>query len=176
MLASAARRTLLSGLPSAARAGISTSRAVLAADDGSGEASQLKLNFVLPHQAVYSGADVDMVIIPGESGEYGVTAGHVPVVAQLRPGVVQIFHKADDEPEQFFVAGGFAFTHPDSTTDITAIDAAKLEDLDEAAVRAGLDSYKAKMDAAEEGSQEAAYAEIGFDVHTAMAQALGIAS
>jgi len=50
-------------------------------------------------------------------GEYGVGAGHVPYVAQLKPGVLQILHEeGTTDPEKYFVAGGYALTHPDSTT------------------------------------------------------------
>lgn len=33
------------------------------------------------------------MIIPGSEGEYGVTAGHSPIVAELKPGVVQVIHE-----------------------------------------------------------------------------------
>ena len=47
-----------------------------------------------------------------------MSAGHVPYVAQLKPGVLQIMHEdgGSAEAEKYFVAGGFALTHPDSTT------------------------------------------------------------
>ena len=38
------------------------------------------------------------------------------------------------EPESFFVSAGFALTHPTSVTDITAIEAVRVEELDEGAV------------------------------------------
>ena len=78
-------------------------------------ATTMTLNFVLPHEAVYKGAAVDSVIIPAIDGEYGVTVDHVPTVSQLKPGVLQIIHQ-DGETEKYFVAGGFAFTHPNSVT------------------------------------------------------------
>jgi F0F1-type ATP synthase epsilon subunit len=34
------------------------------------------------------------VKIPGMDGEYGVTAGHTPIISQLKPGVVAIMHEA----------------------------------------------------------------------------------
>lgn len=37
---------------------------------------------------------VDRVIIPGVDGEYGVTAGHTPIVSELKPGIVKIVHQA----------------------------------------------------------------------------------
>lgn len=33
------------------------------------------------------------VIIPGSEGEYGVTVGHSPLVAELKPGVLQVLHE-----------------------------------------------------------------------------------
>ena len=80
-------------------------------------ASSVKLSFTLPHEKIYDGVSVHSVIIPGAAGEYGVTANHVPYVAQLKPGVFQIFHEeSTTEPEKYFVAGGYALTHADSST------------------------------------------------------------
>ena len=46
------------------------------------------------------------------------------------------------EPEKFFVSAGFALTHPSSVTDITAIEAVRVEELDEAAVSCACHYYK----------------------------------
>jgi len=80
------------------------------------ESSSLVLNFNLPTEKVYSETPVSSVIVPGSAGEYGVTVEHVPVVAELKPGVLQIFHEDSGEPEKYFVAGGFSLTHPNSVT------------------------------------------------------------
>lgn len=41
----------------------------------------------------------------------------MPYVAQLKPGVLQILHEeGTSESEKYFVAGGLAMTHPDSST------------------------------------------------------------
>lgn len=85
-----------------------------AADDAA--SGLMTLNFNLPHETIYSGAKVSQVIVPGAAGEYGVTADHVPLVAQLKPGVLQILHEGTSEAEKYFVAGGFSVTHPNSTT------------------------------------------------------------
>ena len=119
---------------------------------------------------------VDLIIVPGVTGEYGITAGHTPIISELKPGLVQIYHAQDDEPEKYFVSGGFAFTHANSVTDVTAVEAFKLDDLDADAVRAGLISYKAAMDAATPETQDHALAQIGFETHEAMADALGISA
>jgi hypothetical protein len=105
--------SLLSRLPSAlvrrsAARYLSTAEAAAAA-------TSMTLNFSLPHETVYAGAQVEQVIVPGESGEYGVTVNHVPIVSQLKPGVLQIMFE-DGEPEKYFVSGGFALTHENSVT------------------------------------------------------------
>lgn len=80
-------------------------------------ASAVTLNFSVPYESIYSGAEVFQVIIPGVEGEYGVTPNHVPYVAQLKPGVLQILHEESlADSEKYFVAGGYALTHENSVT------------------------------------------------------------
>ncbi len=81
---------------------------------------------------------MDLVLLPALTGDFGVMPGHVPTVAQLRPGVVTVHKTLDKEIEKYFVSSGFAFVHADSSTDVCAVEAVKLEDLDPEAVRAGL--------------------------------------
>ena len=47
--------------------------------------------------------------------------------------------------EKYFVSAGFAFVHADSTAEVCAVEAVKLDDLDPEAVRAGLAEYNAKL-------------------------------
>ncbi|MCB9986293.1 MAG: ATP synthase F1 subunit epsilon [Rhodospirillales bacterium] len=61
--------------------------------------------------------DVAMVTVPGEEGEFGVLAGHSPLLSPVRPGVVHIYKTAANEnPRRVFVAGGFADVGPDHCT------------------------------------------------------------
>ena len=53
----------------------------------------VKLNFRLPHEAVFADEEVNMVLVPAETGDFGILPGHVPVVAKLRPGVVSVENK-----------------------------------------------------------------------------------
>ena len=80
-------------------------------------ATSVTLNFSVPYESIYNGASVFQVIIPGVEGEYGVTPNHVPYVAQLKPGVLQILHEEGlADSEKYFVAGGYALTHENSVT------------------------------------------------------------
>ena len=58
----------------------------------SATSQDLVLNFTTPHQPIYSKKVIDKIMLPGESGEYGVTANHSPVISQLAPGVVTVIH------------------------------------------------------------------------------------
>jgi len=134
----------------------------------------MTLNFSLPHETIYSGANVNQVIVPGAAGEYGVTADHVPLVAQLKPGVLQILHEGTSDAEKYFVAGGFSITHANSTTDISCPEAVKVDDIDSAAVTSAFEQAKAAFSAAEAGSLAAAEAQIDMEVNKSMAAAVGV--
>lgn len=91
-------------------------RRSLSSDAAAAASTGMTLNFNLPTETIYADAKVDQVIVPGAEGEFGVTADHVPVVAQLKPGVLQILHSGSSDPEKYFVAGGFSITHDNSVT------------------------------------------------------------
>jgi F-type H+-transporting ATPase subunit delta len=38
---------------------------------------------------------VDLVLLPSTTGDFGVMPGHVPTVAQLRPGVITVHKELD---------------------------------------------------------------------------------
>lgn len=78
------------------------------------------------------------MLVPAVTGDFGVMPGHVPTVAQLRPGVITVHTQLDKDVEKYFVSSGFAFVHADSSADVVAVEAVKLDELDTEAVRAGL--------------------------------------
>ena len=51
--------------------------------------STFKANLVSPEKLLFSD-EVDQVDLPGLEGDFGVLAGHTPIVAALRPGIVDI--------------------------------------------------------------------------------------
>jgi F-type H+-transporting ATPase subunit epsilon len=62
---------------------------------------------VTPERLVRSD-EVYMVVVPGTEGEFGVMAGHAPVVATLKNAELQIYKSAGAQPENIAVSGGFA--------------------------------------------------------------------
>jgi len=70
-------------------------------------ADKLHFELVSPERLLNS-ADVEMVVVPGEDGDFGVLAGHAPLMATIRPGVIEIHADTGVAPERVFIDGGFA--------------------------------------------------------------------
>jgi F-type H+-transporting ATPase subunit epsilon len=62
-------------------------------------------NLVSPAKLLFSG-DVTQVDVPGLEGDFGVLAGHAPMVSSLRPGILTVH--VNGAQEQMVVLGGFA--------------------------------------------------------------------
>jgi F-type H+-transporting ATPase subunit epsilon len=77
--------------------------------------------------------EVDQVDVPGSEGDFGVLAGHAPLIALLRPGLMTVY--SGGEQTKLVVLGGFAEVGPDGLTVLADV-ATSLEDLDHAALQA----------------------------------------
>jgi F-type H+-transporting ATPase subunit epsilon len=64
-----------------------------------------KFELVSPERLVLS-TDVDQVDLPGADGDFGVLAGHSPVLSTLRPGLITV--RSAGATNRIFVLGGFA--------------------------------------------------------------------
>jgi F-type H+-transporting ATPase subunit epsilon len=69
--------------------------------------ADLHFELVTPEQSVRS-EDVHMVVVPGSEGDFGVMAGHAPVMTTLKDGELAVYRTAGAEPEKIKVSGGFA--------------------------------------------------------------------
>ena len=69
-------------------------------------AEQLTFELVSPERLLFS-TDVEMVVVPGDEGDFGVLAGHAPLVSTVRSGVIDVYG-SDSISDRIFVAGGFA--------------------------------------------------------------------
>ena len=66
----------------------------------------MKTQIISPDNEIYEG-DTDMVVLPGEDGDFAAMYEHAPIITFLRPGKVEVFSKEEKEKITFFVAGGF---------------------------------------------------------------------
>ena len=62
-------------------------------------------DLVSPEHLLMSG-EVEQVDVPGTEGDFGVLAGHAPMVTALRPGILTI--KRDGGVMKIVILGGFA--------------------------------------------------------------------
>jgi F-type H+-transporting ATPase subunit epsilon len=88
-----------------------------------------RFDLVSPEQLVFSG-EVEHVVVPGTEGEFGVLAGHAPLVAMLKPGILRILGTNE---QRILVVGGFAEVSPEGLT-VLADRAVPVEDVDAAAL------------------------------------------
>lgn len=110
-----------------------------------------------------------MIIVPASTGQMGILAGHVPTIAELKPGLLSV-HEGNDV-KKYFVSSGFAFVHANSFADIIAVEAIPIEQLDPALVQKGLADFTQKLNTAST-DLEKAEAQIRVEVHSAMNSAL----
>ena len=69
--------------------------------------ADLHFELVTPEKLVRS-EDVYMVVVPGTEGDFGVMAGHAPVMTTLKDAELAIYRTAGASPETIRVSGGFA--------------------------------------------------------------------
>ncbi|OMP08171.1 ATPase, F1 complex, delta/epsilon subunit [Corchorus olitorius] len=131
--------------------------------------SKITVNFVLPYASELSTKEVDMVIVPATTGQMGVLPGHVPTIAELKPGILSV-HEGNDVTK-YFVSSGFAFVHANSVADIIAVEAVPVDRIDPALVQKGLAEFTQKLGSATT-DLEKAEAQIGIDVHSALNSAI----
>jgi F-type H+-transporting ATPase subunit epsilon len=71
-----------------------------------GVADKVAFQLVAPERLLAS-AEVDMVVVPGSEGDFGVLPQHSLFMSVLRPGVIETYEGAQVS-ERIFVGGGFA--------------------------------------------------------------------
>ena len=61
---------------------------------------------ITPNKNLISG-EFDMVVVPGEEGDFGVLPHHSNLISQIRPGLLNTY-KNDKIDKSFFLYSGFA--------------------------------------------------------------------
>jgi F-type H+-transporting ATPase subunit epsilon len=105
-------------------------------------------DLVSPEKLAFSG-EVEQVDIPGFEGDFGVLAGHAPVIAAMRPGILTI--TAGGTKQKIIVIGGLAEVSDKGLTVLTDV-ATSLEDLDIAQFAETVAEMEAKL-SEKEGSE-----------------------
>jgi F-type H+-transporting ATPase subunit epsilon len=90
---------------------------------------------VSPERLIFSG-EVEQVVVPGSEGVFTVLQNHAPMMAMIRPGVIEVVESAE-RTNKLFVRGGFADVSGKGLT-IIAEQAIPVADLDSAKIDAEL--------------------------------------
>ena len=104
-------------------------------------AGTFKFELVSPERILLS-VDADQVVVPGADGDFAVLAGHAPVIATLRPGVLEV--TAGGSKTRLFVKSGFCEVDPSRLT-ILAQKAYNVDDMTPAIVADELKIAEADM-------------------------------
>ena len=105
-------------------------------------------DLVSPEKLAFSG-EVDQVDIPGWEGDFGVLAGHAPVVAAVRPGILTII--TGGTRQKLIVLGGVAEVSDNRLTVLADV-ATSIAELDRAQFADKIAEMQEKL-AEKEGSE-----------------------
>ena len=110
--------------------------------------ADLRFELVTPEKLVRSD-DVYMVVVPGTEGDFGVLAGHAPVVAVIRPGILTV--TSGGTRQKIIVLGGLAEVSDKGLTVLADV-ATTLEELDREKFADTISDMEAKL-AEKDGSE-----------------------
>ena len=117
-------------------------------------ADTFTFELVSPERLVLS-EQAEQVLVPGSEGDFTVLPRHAPVLAVLRPGLLDLVREGGEE-RRYFVRGGFAEVNSDSLT-VLAQQAIDLEELDAARLAQEIrDAEEDVGDAEDDGSRDKA--------------------
>lgn len=111
-----------------------------------GVADKVAFQLVAPERLLAS-AEVDMVVVPGSEGDFGVLPQHSLFMSVLRPGVIETY-EGGQVSGRIFVGGGFAEVNARGCT-VLAEEALPVEEID-------LERARARLSAAQDDLREAA--------------------
>jgi F-type H+-transporting ATPase subunit epsilon len=107
-----------------------------------------QFDLVSPEKLLFSGK-VEQVDVPGSEGDFGVLAGHAPLVSLLRPGILTI--KGEQGEQKVVIHGGFAEVSDKGLTVLADV-ATDVADIDHAALAEHIKTLEESVQSMEPGS------------------------
>jgi F-type H+-transporting ATPase subunit epsilon len=96
---------------------------------------RLEFELVTPERLLFSEM-VEMVVVPGTEGNFGVLPGHAPLISTIRPGMIEIY-EGQTVTRRIFVVSGVAEVTPERCT-VLAEEAASPDTLDRGSLESDL--------------------------------------
>jgi F-type H+-transporting ATPase subunit epsilon len=105
-------------------------------------ADRVQFELVTPERLIVS-TEVEMVVVPGTEGNFGVLPGHAPLISTIRPGTIDIY-EGRTIVERIFVVSGIAEVTPERCT-VLADEAMAPDSLDRAQLDAELQTIDGNL-------------------------------
>ena len=105
-------------------------------------ADRVQFELVSPERLILSQM-VEMVVVPGTEGNFGVLPGHAPLISTIRPGMIEIY-EGREVAARFFIVGGIAEVTPERCT-VLADEAGAPEAFDRAQIEADLQTVRGNL-------------------------------
>ena len=119
-------------------------------------AERVQFELVTPERLLLSEM-VEMVVVPGTEGNFGVLPGHAPLISSIRPGTIDIY-QGQTVTRRIFVVSGIAEVTPDRCT-VLADEALPPDELDRGAIGAELQTIEGNLPSLREQAARATGAE-----------------
>jgi F-type H+-transporting ATPase subunit epsilon len=105
-------------------------------------ADRVQFELVTPERLLIS-TEVEMVVVPGTEGNFGVLPGHAPFISTIRPGTVDLY-EGRTVTQRIFVVSGIAEVTPERCT-VLADEAMPPDSLDRGALDAELTEIEGNL-------------------------------
>jgi len=111
--------------------------------------TNFNFDLVSPEKLLFSG-EVEQVDVPGAEGDFGVLAGHAPMVTTLRPGILTV-HGAGGA-QKIVVLGGFAEVSSEGLTVLADV-AESVEAIDRKIIETRIAEMESRIEKMQPGSE-----------------------
>ena len=95
---------------------------------------EFKVEIVNPEQSFLSKEDATEVVVPAFEGEMGILKDHIPIISFLKPGIMKVMRRGDEE--RYYIEDGileFKDNHlsilTSSIINVSDLDKRKIENL-----------------------------------------------
>ena len=103
---------------------------------------RVQFELVTPERLLLSEM-VEMVVVPGTEGNFGVLPGHAPLISSIRPGTIDVY-EGQTVTRRIFVVSGIAEVTPERCT-VLADEALAPDELDRGAIEAELQTVQGNL-------------------------------
>ena len=105
-------------------------------------AERVHFELVTPERLLLSEM-VEMVVVPGTEGNFGVLPGHAPLISSIRPGTIDVYD-GQTVVRRIFIVSGIAEVTPERCT-VLADEALPPDELDRSAIEAELQTVQGNL-------------------------------